>query len=180
MATYFHGTSFRNLRSILKNGLQVNCDKLWLASRNEVYLWSPDMLVKYGDAEEDWKDETAKERAYDSAQIAIAVDPKCGKCAVLEIELDSNEVTEDDSCENMSGAVCTTSPIRPNQIKRIWVSPDLSMIKGCFLAGILQNNLFDSSLVGETEKQIAKVFANSEFYFNSSDFPLKEMKRRKV
>jgi hypothetical protein len=170
---YFHGTSADHLPSILKHGLKTDCDKIWSPSCDEIYLWSGDRLAEVGDCEDENKHDYAKERAYDSAQMAILLTPG-GKCVVLEIELDDSQVEDDDSCENMSGAVSTRNPIKRSQIKKIWISPDLNMVKGYFVAMAMGNNLFNSHLLDETSKQVGKVFAKSEFYFESGDFPLEE------
>jgi hypothetical protein len=170
--TYFHGTSEDNLRSILKNGLNPLTEaKLWHPSGQGVYLWSPDALVETGEAEGDNdKDFMARERAYDSAQAAMAKGKK-GRCVVFEIELDSDSVEPDYSCQNMDGAVVCLDHIPPSAIKQVWISPDLSLLKGYFMAQVLQNELFVNTF-SEMEKQIAKIFLSMEFYFESSDYPL--------
>lgn len=175
--SFFHGTSASHLKAIKRNGLLCETSKIWNASRNEIYFWSPDELVKGGDAEEDWKEEAAKERAYDSAQVAMAIDPKSnGRCIVLEVELEESEVAEDDSCSNMQGAVSVSRDIKPSEIKAIYLSPNLGAMTGYFVAQVIDNELFDSTLVSESTKKIAKIFRKSEFYFDSSDFPLEKMR----
>lgn len=169
--TFFHGTSADNLPRILREGIRVDCEKIWTPSRNEVYLWSPAELTRAGECEEGWQDDCARERAYDSAQCALAKAKDC-RAVVFEVEIDSDLTAEDDSCENMTGAVCCSVPIDPKQIKRIWISDDLSLLRGYFIHVMTNLNLSALRFTA-IEVQIAKLFGNGEFYFDSSDFPLK-------
>lgn len=171
--TYFHGTSEDNLQSILRKGLLPDCQKVWNPSLSEVYLWSPDRLTEVGDCEAEWASDHAKQRAYESAQMAMTL-AKSGKCVVLEIELNDTTVSDDDSCENMSGAVATAKVTR-KQIKRIFISPDLSLLRGYFVGVALQNDLFNSYNFTETERTIGEVFQKAEIYPEiMDDFPLEE------
>lgn len=169
--TFFHGTSADNLPHILREGLRTDCEKIWAPSRNEIYLWSPAELTRAGECEEGWQNDCARERAYDSAQCALAKAKDC-RAVILEIEIDSDLTAEDDSCEDMTGAVCCSVPIDPKQIKRIWISEDLSLLRGHFVCAMLNNGL-SALRFAAIELQIAKLFASGEFYFDSSDFPLK-------
>lgn len=172
--TLFHGTSAQHLRSVRKHGLKINSSKIWRPSENAIYFWSPDALVEAGECENDeWKNGYAIDRAYESAQIAMACDPKSnGKCIVLEVEIDESEIEPDSSCDNMSGAVCIRRDILPSEIKSVSISPDLGMMKGYFIAQVMGNNLFDSSQLTENEKRVAEIFSKSEFFFDLGDFPL--------
>jgi hypothetical protein len=174
--TYFHGTSADHLPAILKQGLRPDCDKVWNPSCNEVYLWSPDKLTESGDTEAEYANDYAREQAYSSAQMALTL-AKSGQCIVLEVELDDSLVEDDTSCANMTGAVATLEPIKPRQIRRVWISPDLSLLRGYFIAQAMRMPEFPSFRFSDTEKQIAEAIGNAEIYFESSDFPLEEYVR---
>lgn len=173
--TYFHGTSADNLKSILRHGLNPeNQKKIWTVSFRGVYLWSPDALVESGDTEEEYKIDYAKEQAYSSAQMGLAMS-KSGKCVVFEIELDDSLVEPDQSCENMGGAVVCLETITPKQIKAVYVSPDLSLMKGYFIALCMGRDMFAGEF-SRLERQIGEAFGKAEIYFEISDFPLSQMK----
>jgi hypothetical protein len=176
--TYFHGTSFDNLKSILRDGLNPeHPEKVWTVSEYGVYMWSPDKLVEAEEADAKWKDETAKDRAYESAQMNLAL-AKSGKCIVLEIELDEELVSDDVSCERMTGAVVCTENISPKQIKSVWISPDLSLLKGYFIAIAMDRDLFAGEF-STMERTIGNVFKQAEIMFDSSDYPLEPLRVRR-
>lgn len=174
--TYYHGTSADNLPGILKDGFNPYQDKIWSPSENGSYFWCPDSLAAADGEEgeeEDYKQGRARERAYESAQMALAVG-KSGKCVVFAVEMDDENMESDESCPNMDGAVVSFENIKPEQIKEVWISPDLSMLKGYFVAIAMNHDFFCGEFT-ETEKQIGKIFSKAEFYFDSSDFPLEKM-----
>lgn len=174
--TYFHGTSFDNLKKILREGLIPDSEKkVWVVSGRGVYLWSPDILEEEGDTEDD-RNRLAKDYAYSSAQMTIGLS-KSGKCVVFEIELEEEEVEDDQSCENMFGAVVCNRAISPKEIKSVWVSPDLSLLRGYFIALAMGRDLFAGKF-SRLEKQIGEVFRNAEIYPEiESDYPLQPYKR---
>lgn len=174
--TYFHGTSADHLKSILRKGLRPDCGKVWNPSLNEVYLWSPDKLTESGDTEADYANDYAKQRAYENAQIALTL-AKSGQCVVLEVELDDSLVEEDGSCENMTGAVACAVTIKPAQIKRVWISPDLSLLRGYFIAQAKRMTEFPSFRFSDLECKIADAISKAELYFDSDEFPLTEFVR---
>lgn len=174
--TYFHGTSFDNLKSILKNGLEPDfANKVWSVSGHGVYLWSPDELVKCGETDEEYKNDRAKQFAYESAQMTIGLS-KSGKCVVFEIELEESELENDESCENMSGAMVCNRTVSVSEIKSVWISPDLSLLKGYFISIAMRRDLFAQAFT-DLQRKIGEVFANAEFYPDClDDFPLRKMK----
>lgn len=169
---YSHGTSEDNLDSIRKNGFDRFADKIWNPSDDEIYFWSPDALVETGDCEESDKLECARQRAFQSAQMAMAV-AKSGKCVVFEVELDDEDISPDFSCDNMGGAVCTREEIPPSAIKRIYISDDLSLVRGYFIHHGLQNDLFRADLFSEIQIKVAACFKG--FYLELEDFELREL-----
>lgn len=175
---FFHGTSFDNLKDILANGLRPDTDeKVWTVSDRGVYLWSVSALIEAGECEESFADEHAKQRAYESAQMAMTF-AKSGKCVVFEIVLDDEKVSEDTSCENMTGAVVCYENVLPSEIVAVWVSPDLSMLKGYFIATARRLEMFAQTF-SDLENKIADAFDKAELYIESDEFPLERKKIKK-
>ena len=175
MKKFYHGTSADNLKSILRHGLLINSQKLWSPSENGIYFYSGDEFVKIGETEEEDKDSFAKQRAYENAQIALSVAKDC-RCVVFEVELDEKEVEPDQSYLNMEGAVIIFRNVKPKEIKKVFISPDLSLLKGYFIAIAKQNKLFSHDF-SEVELLIADIFSKAEIYPDiMDDFPLKLFK----
>lgn len=171
--TYFHGTSFANLESILKDGFNPNSDKIWNVSENGVYFWSPDKLTEAEECEKDWQEETAKQRAFESGQIAMAFS-ESGNVVVLQVEIDDENIQDDFSCENMAGAVVCFGKIKREQIKKVFVSDDLSLLKGYFMAMVADNDYLGIELT-PIQKQVVKVFQKAEFYIDDMNLQLREL-----
>lgn len=166
--TYYHGTSADNLKSILKHGIAINQQKIWNCSDNAVYLWDVEKLAEVdsnGDDTQQEKEQRAFQRASESAQIAT-IKSKQGACIVLKIELDEDEISRDDSHENMEGhgAVCIRRAVTPSEIKQIHVSNDLTLLKGYFIGMMLQNELFDPSDLSPVERKIGEAMQKAEIY----------------
>lgn len=174
--TFFHGTSFDNLPSILKYGLEPDAgNKVWEVSNEGVYIWSPTKLAEMQECDDDNAIEYAKNMAYQNAAMSMAKN-KSGKCVVFELSIDKDNLSEDNSCNNMEGAFVSYSLIPSECIKSIWVSPDLSMIKGYFIYLAIHNHLYLNEF-SELETKIGKIFQkacekNFAFHFEIEDFPL--------
>lgn len=162
MAIYYHGTSADNLPSILKSGLIPHTEKLWSCSGREVYMWDVEKLAKAEGSEDDlpeWKEQTAYNRAKESGQIACAVAKDC-RVVVLKIKMSSKNVYDDTSCQYMDGAVCVERVPLKN-IETIWISNDLSLVKGLLLAGIYHMDMWKRN---PDHKRIAEVLSKVEWY----------------
>ncbi len=156
----FHGTTADKLPSILKNGLTVEsgCEN-WTVSGEAVYFWSVKYLEKFT-AEDYGSNEDfiyrAKQLAFESAQFGLGFSKDC-RAVVIEVDLKQTEIEIDNSCEFMSktGAVCTRKDVSPAKIKSIKISPDLSLLKGYFLALCLGRNIC-ARYLNPTERTIAE------------------------
>jgi len=163
--TYYHGTSADNLPYILKHGLSVSESKLWNCSLDAVYLWESEALAAVNgmeDEDEEYKLQMAFNSASESGQIACATSKDC-RIVVFKIELDSEEVGVDNSCENMDHARCIHRDINVSEIVEYSISNDLSLIKGYFINNLCNNDYcgidFDSM-----ELKVAELFSKSEIY----------------
>jgi len=175
---FFHGTTADNLKKILRDGLDPYAEnKVWTVSDKGVYLWSPDELAKQGDTDEEYKMEYAKDQAYSSAQMGLGLSKSC-QCVVFEIELDESEVEEDTSCENMGGAFVCFKTITLDKIKAVWKSPDLSLLKGYFIALAMGRDMFAGEF-SRLEKQVGEMFSKTDIYFESGEYPLELVKIKK-
>ncbi len=177
--TYFHGTSADNLKAILRDGLNPDNDKkIWSCSYRGVYMWSPDAFVSSGDCEEENKNDFTREQAYSSAQMGLAT-AKSGKCVVFQLEIEEDELEQDFSCENMTGAFVCNRVVTRSEIKEVCISPDLSLLKGYFIALAMGRDLFAGTF-SKLEIQIGEAFKNSEIYIEMGDYPLSPCKMKKV
>lgn len=168
--TYYHGTSADNLPFILKHGLSVSENKIWSVSEDAVYLWEPLGCGLANDLEEEEHDLEAFKMANESGQIACAVAKDC-RIVVLKIEIESDEVFDDTSCENMQvrGAKCIYRDIQISEITEIKISNDLSLLKGFFIS-ILANNNYNNQDFTRLELMVADAFKESCIFDELNDF----------
>lgn len=158
----FHGTTADNLASILSHGL-LACpgNRIWNCSENAVYCWNPNALVEAGECDEEYSQETAFQRAFDSAQCALGQAKDC-RAVVIEFEVESDQLEQDQSCENMDTARCYFGDIPLSSIRKISISNDLSLLRGYFLALMADRNYSNIEL-SDMESRIAKCMAEA-FY----------------
>lgn len=164
----YHGTSIENLKSILQFGF-IPDKSNWTASEDDkTYFWSPKHIAKRDDEDfsedvERWNDE-AKRMAYDNATVAM-LQFKSSQCVVFAVQVpdDSESVEPDTSCNNMEGAIAVAGHISPDSITQVWIGPDLSMIRGYYIALIMNNDLLAIEFT-DFELKIAKLFANADIY----------------
>lgn len=134
---YYHGTSADNLKSIKQNGITPYTEsKLWSCSLQEIYLWDRKRVEE--------EEQDARELAFEAAQTAVCRSKDC-RAIVFEIKLNPDDVSEDYSCENMTGAVVYQKPIK-NEIVSAWISEDLSMFKAYFLSLTKNHDLLNFML----------------------------------
>lgn len=185
----YHGTSADNLKSILKNGFSINCDKIWTPSENGIYFWSPDKLIEYKESDEDFADNDAIKRAFDSATCSLGKSKDC-RAVIFEIEVSDeeyNDLCEDTSCPNMKGAIVSYSNINLKYIKKIYISDDLSLLRGYFISLMMEREL-NNLTFSDLELKIGKAFKNfeegyeivEEFYEGIEGYNLKEYNKREL
>lgn len=160
----YHGTSADNLNSIKRDGLLISTDKIWTASLEQIYFWTD----RYLDMEyPDWRDdginpeEYLRKQAADSAMCAAAKSKDC-RLIVVVCDIPEDEILVDNSCPNMEGASCIDRSILPNEIVEIWVSNDLGLLRGYFIALMMEREL-NAIEFSPLEMEIGKVFAKAEF-----------------
>jgi hypothetical protein len=179
MKSFFHGTTADNLKAILRDGFSPDTDKIWTVSENGVYFWSPDKLAEMGECSEDEDDkrECGKRFAFDSATCGLAKAKDC-RAVVFEVELDPEDLSEDTSCDNMEGAFVHYGHVSPDRIKAVWITEDMSLIRGYYIALMMErdmNNLEFSAV----EKMVGKAFQKAEIYVEDM-FQLEPLKFKRT
>ena len=159
----FHGTSADAAKKILREGFCAsNGRQVWTCSGDANYFWSPEELTEGG--YEDGGEYAARQRAFESAQGALAMAKDC-RTVVFAVEVNNSEAVEpDQSCENMEGAVCVFDDVPASAIRKVWVSNDLSLLKGYFLAMMHGRDLANVSLSKVEERIVKDLKANCVFY----------------
>ena len=162
----YHGTSADYWNRIKREGLSHRPpNENWTVSDAAVYFWSPDKLVEFGEAERDYAKETAFQRAFESAQCALAVSRKNCRAVVIELDLpeDQFEIQLDESGDYSatSGAVCVYENVPPKYFKSIKVSQDLGLLRGYFVALMNGRDHFAGEF-SDIEEKIAKAFKDAQ------------------
>lgn len=154
----FHGTTADNLPSILANGLKCDTDKVWNCSRDKIYFWGKNFIDRGCDGEFDR--ERLISQAFDSASCGLAAAKDC-RAVIIIFELDESEHEDDNSCDNMQEANCVGRDIKPEEIKEILISNDLSLIRGYFIYCMMNRDLYNLEF-SRLEEKIGRAFGNME------------------
>lgn len=163
----YHGTTADHLKDILKCGIKANTNKVWNCSENAVYFWDVERLSEaegYEDLSEEDKQRFTFNRAFDSAQCAMASAKQC-KAIVIKVEVNAEDIMIDDSCPNMgdSGAVCVYRDISINEIVSIHGSNDLSSLRGYFICLMAEREYCNLEFT-PFDLKLASIFSKCEIY----------------
>jgi hypothetical protein len=164
MATYYHGTTREGLMAIL-HGQGKPCGPWTCSDRDGMtYLWDPERLMAVGEIEEP---EEAIRRAFESAQFQAAAMGDDTTLYVLELDLDSEGVDVDASCENMEhcGAI-PSEYITPDRIVRVHAGPFSKWVSPYLLAGRLDSELLNRSAIDEKLLEIAELVARQRIFID--------------
>ena len=162
----YHGTNADNLQSIIDNGL-LSCppNRIWTVSEDAVYFYGEAYLLsEYG---EDYLENGSRQDilvrvAAEQAMTTLGKAKDCRIC-VVEFQVDDDDIEVDQSCPNMEFASCVPYDVPPNKIKRIFVSQDLSLIRGYFIGMMAERDL--SALeFSDFEIEVGRRMRNLEFY----------------
>lgn len=156
---YFHGTSIDAWEAMKATGkMDANKgDLIWNVSDGENYFYSAAELAKSESMEEDaieWQNNFAFRRAAENASISAAF-KRANKIVVLELDFADDEVSEDTSCANMSGAVCHSSPIPLSRIRRAFVSEDVTLLRTIQGIQIHDHEMLNGFELTRIEEQMA-------------------------
>jgi hypothetical protein len=159
----YHGTSADNLPSILANGFDGHSgEQVWTCSAGLNYFWNPADLKRPCGCET-MKDAVneAKRMAKESAESTLAKAKDCRR-VVFEVEIPRAELSKDTSCQNMNGAVMTSSTIPPSAITKIWIdSEPLDLFKGYFIASDMGHELRCDLNLTNIEQTVGETFKAS-------------------
>jgi hypothetical protein len=129
--TCFHGTSADHLDAILRDGLggEYRRNRIWNVSNpHHTYWWSTRELAKHGEESLEFAYARAFEQALDNGAFAL-LRARDARLVVIEARIPCSWLMEDNSCDNMEGAVCTDYRIPLALIRSVRVSQDLSIMK---------------------------------------------------
>ncbi len=159
----FHGTTADAAKRILAEGFKCEAGgENWNVSGDNIYFWSPKHLVISDQCEDESEGESeAVRRASDSGTFGLGFAADC-RLVVFEVEID-RELDNDDSCENMEGAVYSAEDVPASAIRRVFISEDLSLIKGHFLSFHLNRPMVARELT-PLQTRVAEAFAKAEIY----------------
>lgn len=166
----YHGTSADNLDSILKHGLLCTNPgpKVWQPSLDEVYFWGDNFVESECDPDDD--DESIEWRlmneAMNSAVCTIANAKDC-RIVIVKFEVPDDEVDTDNSCPSMEAANCIPRNVTMEEIQTIWLSNDLSLLRGYFIWMMMNRDMSNMEFTAN-EMRVAECFKNQ--YWEIEDF----------
>lgn len=150
----YHGTSADNLDSILREGLRCDADKLWSCSMSEIYFWGQRFIDEEGLEDSCNPESYQLHQAMESSIFSLALAKDCRPIIVV-FEIDDHEEGEDLSCEHMEGASTVQRDIRPEEIHKILVGPDLSLYRGLFIGTMLARNEMNEGVAVQVMHQLS-------------------------
>lgn len=174
----YHGTTADNLKGILTSGLLANPPgRVWNVSENAVYFYGPNFLshlLSEYDNEEDLDEETQHQRfldqAFDNASCALGKARDCRAVVIVfELDEDEAEIYNDNSCPNMEFANCVHRDILAHKIRKVYISNDLSLVKGYFLSFRKSNPYYQDGL-SQFEELVVDMWRKSYYCFEPESF----------
>lgn len=136
----FHGTCLKNAKAILENGFDGNeGEQIWNVSAGYNYFWSLKDVAKSEGNEAKYISDQILDRAKESGECSV-IQNNCSHIVVFQIKASVVEYSEDDSCENMQGAVVSRDTIPASAIEKIWISNDVTYFKPFMLANTISWN----------------------------------------
>lgn len=138
----YHGTSADNLKAILKGGFNgMRGNPVWKVSRGLNYFWDAGQCASMnGEPEnEEFGEQEARRHARESAECGLGRSRDCRR-VVFEIEVSTEEFDsffgQDNSCQNMDGAVVSSEKVSAKFITRYWIDENSLDFFRCYFAGI--------------------------------------------
>ena len=164
----YHGTTKESYRSILNNLYKKDeFNSIWSCSDKDgyFYLWNSDKCLE--DYEENEVHEVLLKSSFESAQLQAAFRGKDTKLIVLELEIPSELIEDDDSCENMDW--CSRidfNNFNPEFIKRVYSCDFNSWLSPFVLTNISNNNLFNKFYLDEKMEQFMEKIKNYNIFLD--------------
>lgn len=164
----FHGTTFENYRSIVENGFNPQNQNWYCSSSRDIYFFDIDK-AESGD-NNDEKRQWCIQSAFESAQLAAATSKsKSEKIIVIEIEINSKYVFDDESCENMASiASCVDIDFLNKKLAKVKAvyeadyNPNLSLFVIAHLTG--SNFNINTNKLTSSELKACDIISKSGFY----------------
>jgi len=168
----YHGTSYENFISIMKNGFCKN-EFVWNCSEDEkMYFYNTEKFQKeYEDDDVDSVQNRIVEEAFSSAKITASVLKSLAqKVIVLELEVPDKYIEDDDSCENMS----TTSQVDIDyigieNITNVYYQDYSPFVSLLYLVGMKDSRYIILDNLTNIECNILDMLAKSDIYLEEYD-----------
>jgi hypothetical protein len=162
--TLYHGTSADNAAEILKNGFDgASGRQIWNCSGGLNYFWNPERLAEESgdeDDSEEYKNESAFQRARESAECALVRSKDCRRVVFkLEIPADfyKKHFQDDFSCANMGGAVVCSVQVPASYIVETRRDVEsLDFFRSYFASILINHHLAESLSLSAAEKAMAQ------------------------
>jgi hypothetical protein len=167
----YHGTTLENLQ-ILLNGDKSDIDSAWTCSDSDdtFYVWPLNKVMTANDIES--KSEAKGQgiqQAFEAGQIQAAMVGKSTKIVVLELDIYSQDLQDDYSCDTMAGiaSFIDSDKFDVTRIKRVFVVDFNHWISPMLLSGLLDNHQFNQYGLDDNLRQCAEAMRGIELDYDS-------------
>ncbi|CAM0050922.1 hypothetical protein VPHK460_0135 [Vibrio phage K460] len=165
----FHGTTKKGLNAILANaGVKPNAP--WMCSDNdgEMYVWPQNKLEDSYDFEEH---EQFICHAFESAETQAVVSDEV-EVFVLEMDIPSNLLEDDHSCENMSeiASYLAMCDFETDMIVKVYRKTLNKWNAPFVIANLLGNEQFNTYSIDENLLEAAEAIQQAEIYKEPTEF----------
>jgi hypothetical protein len=168
----FHATSADNLPSILRDGLKCRSEKIWDVSEDGIYCWSKHFIRENHSEEYDSNNSEhlslLESQAMDYTVVPLTHAKDC-RGVVVVFEVADDEVEPDESCPGMDDTSVVFRDISPSEIRRIIISEDVSIMRGCFVRMMMGRSMYIREF-SEMEKMAAQSMECYDFYMTSVEW----------
>ena len=171
--TLFHGTTYENYLSIIKEGFNPK-DKTWHCSdESEIYFFDDtkdsNCILDYGTIKDLHTSLVAS--AFESAQITAGIQGVLdAKLVVIEIEIDANLTEDDYSCDNMMdiATVVNIDNLEIGMIKNVHIAKNgyNPHLRFFYIGSLINNKHLNTWNFSDMEEQAMNIIAEKEVYID--------------
>lgn len=157
----FHGTTREHAINILSNGAKNIAT--WNCSDDAyLYLWCPNVLVKYKECDKEDANAAAIQRAFEAAQITAAMSENMQReLIVLCFDFPKKLVELDQSCENVELSRCVCLEDYTKYYKTAYVAKHNPRLDAFVISGLLENRYINLYAIDEDLLQAAKTLRDN-------------------
>jgi len=167
----YHGTTIENLK-VLLNGDKTEIDSAWTCSDSDdaFYVWPLNKMMKEHcvDTKQDGK-EAGIRQAFEAAQVQAAMAGKSTKLVVLEMDIYSQDLSDDYSCNNMADAASfiDSDNFDVSRIIRVFVVDFNHWLSPMILSGLLENEQFNKWSLDANLRDCAEAMQGIELDYDN-------------